>query len=218
MVLDSTSSRPARMIAIPALRGQSLSVTINGRTYNTPVSEGDHCDAFDGATDDVLAFLNLIEQKEGKADVTRTGVRGGSRGGTVALLAGVRDARVKRVVGIVSPTNMLELTAEHENDATYQCQFLSSYKGGISSIAETRKKMLSSSPIFFVQHLPLVELHMGLKDGNVPIKQGYDIETKIDEIGNSARFRLFTYDKGHADIATNNPELAERIESFLSQL
>lgn len=218
LVLDSSGSGQARILAIPALRGQSLSITINGTTYNTPTSEGEHCDAFDGAADDVLAFLNLIQQTESNADVGRTGVRGGSRGGTVALLAGVRDTRIKRVVGVVAPMNMLELTSEHENDATYQCQFLSRYKNGGISLAEARRKMLASSPIYFAQHLPIVQLHMGLNDTNVPIKQGYDMEKRVGELGNAARFRLFTYDRSHQDIAANNAELSERIEEFLSQL
>jgi len=218
LVLANSGSSEPRILAIPALRGQSLQITINGTIYTSPLSEGNHCDAFDRATDDVLAFLNLIQQTETNADVSKTGVRGGSRGGTVALLAGIRDTRVKRVVGVVSPANMLELTSHNENDATYQCQFLSNYKNGATTLEETRHNMIASSPIYFAQRLPLTQLHLGLRDVNVPIKQGYDIEEKIEATGNGSKFQLFTYDKTHTDIATNNPELAKRIELFLSQL
>ena len=173
---------------------------------------------FDKATDDVLAFLNVIQQTEATADVNRTGVRGGSRGGTVALLTGIRDTRVKRVVGIVSPANMLKLTSQNQNDATYQCQFLSAFKNGQATLEETRNKMIASSPIYFVQQLPLAQLHLGLRDVTVPIKQGYDIEERIRSIGNAPKFQLFTYDKTHTDIATNNPQLAQRVELFLSPL
>lgn len=214
LALNNSGSGNSRILAIP----ESLAITINGTVYTTPLSEGNHCDAFDKATDDVLAFLNLIQQTEAKADVNRTGVRGGSRGGTVALLAGIRDSRVKRVVGIVSPTNILELTSQNVNDATYQCQFLSAYKNGQASLEDTRNKMIASSPIYFAQHLPLTQLHLGLKDVNVPIKQGYDIEKRMDELGLPSKFQLFTYDKPHTDIATNNLQLAERIELFLSHL
>ncbi len=218
LALDNSSSGQANILAIPALRGQSLAITINGTLYTSPLSEGKHCDAFDEAADDVLAFLNLIQQTETLADVNRTGVRGGSRGGTVAMLAGIRDPRIKRIVGVVSPTNMLELTSQNENDATYQCQYLSAYKNGQATLEETRRKMIASSPIYFAQHLPLMQLHLGLKDTNVPVKQGYDLEEKIIGLGNAANFQLFTYNKTHSDIATNNPELAERIQQFLSQL
>ena len=218
LALDNSGSGEAQILAIPALREQSLEITIDGTVYTSPLSEGNQCDAFDGATHDVLAFLNLVQQTEMNADVNRTGVRGGSRDGTVALLAGIRDTRLKRVVGVAGPTNILELTAQSENDPTYQCQFLSSFKNRQPSLEETRNKILASSPIYFAQHLPLAQLHMGLKDTNVPVKQGYDLEEKIGALGNAEKFQLFTYDKTHADIATDNPELAERIKVFLSLL
>jgi len=44
------------------------------------------------------------------------------------------------------------------------------------------------------------------------------LKKKIEATGNGSKFQLFTYDKTHTDIATNNPELAKRIELFLSQL
>lgn len=218
MVLDNSSSNNSFILAIPAFRGQSLEININGFKYSSPLSEGEQCDAFDGATDDALAFLNLIQQSESYANANRTSVRGGSRGGTVAMLAGIRDNRIKRVVGVVSPTNMLELTSQNENDPTYKCQFLSSYKNGESTLTATRSKMIASSPIYFAKYLPLTQLHMGLKDWNVPITQGYDLEEKINQLKMEDTFQLFTYDRTHTDIATNNVELSDRIEIFLSQL
>jgi dipeptidyl aminopeptidase/acylaminoacyl peptidase len=63
-------------------------------------SGGEHCDGFDGAADDIIAFLNVIEETEDRADVQRTTVRGGSRGATVALLVAERDKRVKGAIGV----------------------------------------------------------------------------------------------------------------------
>lgn len=218
VVLDNTSSAAAFILAIPAFRGQSLDITLNGSTFTSPLSEGSQCDAFDGATDDAIAFLNIIQQTEEKADVNRTSMRGGSRGGTVALLAGIRDKRVKKVVGIVSPTNFVELTAQNEKDPTYQCQFLVGLRNSQSTLAQTRTKLLASSPLYFAQHLPQTQLHMGLNDKNVPISQAHQLEKQISQLGMSSTFQLYTYDKTHTDIATNNPEMSSRIEQFLGQL
>lgn len=143
---DPAGPSNTHILAIPALRGQALQLIINGEVFVTPFSQGNHCDAFDGGTDDVLAFLNLISQTEKNADVNRTSVRGGSRGGTVALLAGIRDQRIKRVVDVVGPTNMLQLTSNNQKDPTYQCQFLTAYQNGSVSISEARNKMIASSP------------------------------------------------------------------------
>ncbi|WP_028527027.1 alpha/beta hydrolase family protein [Runella limosa] len=218
VVLDKTTATSAFILAIPALRGQSLEITLNGSKFTSPLSEGSQCDAFDGATDDAIAFLNVIQQTEEKADVNRTSMRGGSRGGTVALLAGIRDKRVKKVVGVVSPTNFVELTAQNENDPTYQCQFLSDFRSGQFTLAQARTKLIASSPLYFAQHLPQTQLHMGTNDKIVPISQANELEKKITQLGKTSAFQLYTYDKTHTDIATNNTEMSTRIEQFLSQL
>jgi len=215
---DTAATNSSFILAIPALRGQSLEITFNGTLYSSPLSEGDQCDAFDGATDDAIGFLNVIQQTESNADVNRTSVRGGSRGGTVALLAGIRDTRIKRVVDVAGPTDLLELSSLNENDKTYQCQFLDDLKNDQSTLDETRKKIIASSPLFFAEHLPLTQLHMGLNDEIVPVNQGYQLEQKITQLGMSSTFQLYTYDRSHTDIASNNAELEERIEEFLSQL
>lgn len=216
LMSDSTAGASSYILAIPALRGQSLQLGLNGTTYTSPLSEGNHCDAFDGATDDVLAFLNVIAATEPNADVDRTAVRGGSRGGTVALLAGIRDSRVKRVVAIAGPTNMLELTSGNSDDPTYRCQFLSGFKSGQLSAAQTRTLLIASSPLYFADHLPATQLHMGLRDWQVPVAQGSALQEKMT--GHSGDFQFYIYDRTHEDIARSNPALEERVTAFLKQL
>jgi hypothetical protein len=58
-ISSDTASLPFIYI-VPALRGQSLTMVINDKTYTTPVSEGTRNDAFDGATDDAIACLNAV--------------------------------------------------------------------------------------------------------------------------------------------------------------
>ncbi|WP_299218228.1 prolyl oligopeptidase family serine peptidase [uncultured Aquimarina sp.] len=207
------------IFAIPALRGQSLRITINNEEYTTPTSEGRHCDAFDGATDDALAFLNIIESTETNADFNRVAVNGGSRGGTVALLMGEHDERIKRVVGVVAPTNMLELTSRNENDTTYQCQFLQELVSGNITIEEARYKMIASSPIYFAKNLPLTQLHMAENDQNVPLSQGEQLLDVMTNLGLGESFELFVYEnRTHSNIGMENQELTSRIQQFLSQL
>lgn len=206
------------IFAIPALRGQSLKITVNGNEYSTPVSEGQHCDAFDGATDDAIAFLNVIEKIEPNADINRVSVRGGSRGATVAFLMAERDKRVKLAVGVAGPANLIPLTATHENDPTYQCQFLDELVNGSASITEVRHKMIASSPLFFAEKLPETQFHLAAEDKIVPVSQGNELKTKIDATGHDI-LELYIYPgRNHSNIATNNQELEERIEEFLSQL
>ena len=219
IVFDTTASDHPFIFAVPALRGQWLSVRVNGIEYTSPVSEGNHCDAFDGATDDAIAFLNIIDSTEVKSDINRTGVRGGSRGATVAMLMAERDERVKLAVSVAGPVNMIELTSKSENDETYQCQFLDDLVNGNETIDQARHKMIASSPYFFSEYLPPTQLHLAAKDDIVPVSEGEDLNEKMNESGLGGPLELFIYEgRDHSNIATNNSELEERIQSFFSQL
>jgi dienelactone hydrolase len=216
---DNSGNGEPFIFALPALRGQSISITIDGIEYTSPVSEGMHCDAFDGATDDAIAFLNIIETTEKKADMNRVSVRGGSRGGTVALLLAEREKRVKLAIAVAGPANLLTLTSHNENDLTYQCQFLESLINQTETIAQVRHKMIASSPLFFAARLPKTQLHLAANDEIVPVSQGHEFQTEISTLGMEDQFELFIYEgRGHSDIASDNQELSDRIQEFLSQL
>jgi dienelactone hydrolase len=201
--------------AIPALRGQSLSVTLNGIEYTTPISDGDHCNAFDGATDDAIAFLNVIASTENQVDTERVSVRGGSRGATVALLMGERDQRVKISIAVAGPADLMTLTSASENDATYQCQFLAALVDNSSDIPTVRHTLIASSPIYFADKLPKTQVHLGAEDKIVPVVQGDELKEVVEAVPNHKAFELYVYQgRGHADIASDNVELQDRVESF----
>ncbi len=204
------------IFAIPAFRGQAVHLVLNGTTYSTPISEGDKCNAFDKATDDAIAFLNSIESELPNADMEKVSVRGGSRGGTVALLMGERDKRVKKVIGVAGPTNMLVLTSKNENDPIYKCQFLKDLVNEKVTLEQARHTMIASSPIYFAQNLPSTQLHLAQNDRIVPVSQGKQLESKIEDLNQTESFKLFIYEnRDHTNIATMNSELRNRIQDFL---
>ncbi|NNE97757.1 MAG: hypothetical protein HKN25_01920, partial [Pyrinomonadaceae bacterium] len=92
-------NRSHPIIAVPSFRGNTL--VLEDKTF---VSEGSPADAWDGAADDAIAFLNLITSKVPEADTGRISAFGKSRGGTVALLVGVRDKRIRSVVNWAGPS------------------------------------------------------------------------------------------------------------------
>jgi len=217
LVADNINDDPF-IFAFPALRGQSLSVTINNIGYTSPVSEGEHCDAFDGAADDIIAFLNVIENTEAGADVHRTVVRGGSRGATVALLVAARDKRVKGAIGIAGPVNLLELTSSNENDKTYQCQFLRDLVENGHSPESARLKMIASSPVYFAELLPKTQLHLGENDRIVPVSQGEELKAAMTKLGRADSLDFFIYEgRTHQNMAIDNKLLSDRITEFLKQ-
>lgn len=205
------------IFAVPALRGQPINITLNGVAYASPIAEGNKCDAFDEATDDAIALLNIIESTEVNADMERVSVRGGSRGGTVAMLMGERDERVKRVIGIAGPTNMLQLTSKNENDPTYKCQFLDALVNKGTTVQQARHKMIASSPVYFSKYLPQTQLHLAENDRIVPVSQGEQLERVMKDAGLDDTFELFIYKgRDHSNIGNNNMELINRLNQFLT--
>jgi dienelactone hydrolase len=201
-----------------AFRGQTLRVTVDGQTYERPVSEGAVGDAFDGATDDAQALLNVLLRTVASADASRVAVRGGSRGGTVALLLAERDARVRRVIDVVGPTDLLGLTQRNQQDPTYQLQFLQELKEGRQTLAQARQRLLASSPLYFAQRLPLTQLHLGSQDRIVPPAQGERLREQMQALGRATQLEYHLYEgRDHQSVATH-PDFAGRVEAFLAPL
>lgn len=213
------NSNPPFLYVLPALSGQSLSFTVNGTTYMSPVSEGTRNNAFDGATDDAIATLNAVASLFANADTSRVLTRGGSRGGTVALLMAARDKRVKRAVGVAFPADFITLTAAHQNDPTYKFQFLDALVAGSKTFRETRLNLIASSPLYFVSHLPNTQLHFAEKDVITAPAQGELIINALKEQGLQDRAAFFVYPgRSHDDIANGNTEMEQRINSFFGEL
>lgn len=171
------------VLVLPSFRGERM--IVSGKEYT---SEGDRTDSWDGATDDALALLNVALASAPEADPSRIGVFGRSRGGSVALLAAIRDKRIKAVVEWAGPTEWFELMAGEgwtqrelveeglriharpsETAGQFIERFLLKSVEGSRDLKETRLKMIASSPLYFATMLPGVQIHHGEEDRSVPI-------------------------------------------------
>ena len=178
---------------VPSFRGEVLNFA--GATYQ---SEGDRTDALDGATDDAIALLGVALQTTPEADASRVCAFGHSRGGTVALLMGMRDARVRCVVNWAGPTDWFhlmgtegwteqELYAEGlrtranptETGGQNVERFLLKAIKGEQGLAEVRHRMLASSPLYFARRLPRAQLHYGVEDVSVPVRNGLRLVAEL---------------------------------------
>lgn len=173
-------------ILIPSFRGQAL--IMNNKRF---CSDGFFGDAFDGATDDALNFLNLIKNNVDGIDKSRVSIVGISRGGTVALLMGARDSTISSVVSISGPTNFYSEKAFKRYGKQYKYQFLSNTK----SIDHIRKKMIKSSPVFFIEDYPnsILLIH-GKNDNVVNISHAKAI---IDKLSGKDNFEFILNENGH---------------------
>jgi len=171
---------------LPSFRGEKL--IVNGKEY---VSEGDRTNSWDGATDDALALLNAAAAFTSLIDTERTGAFGRSRGGSVAMLAGVRDKRIKQVVALSGPTDWFtnmnlggfrqeELVASglhiHATPFDIGGQFieriLKKNIEGVDGLKEARKRMIAASALYFIDQFSNVQVHYGIEDRMVPVVNG----------------------------------------------
>ncbi|HEV8592781.1 MAG TPA: prolyl oligopeptidase family serine peptidase, partial [Pyrinomonadaceae bacterium] len=201
------------MYVIPSFRGEVLD--FGGVKYQ---SEGDRTDALDGATDDTIAFLNVALQITPEADSSRICAFGQSRGGTVALLTGIRDRRIDCVVNWAGPTDWFylmgtngwteqELWAEGLRNRANTLEpggqnverFLSKAIKKEADLKAVRHRMIASSPVYFAKRLPLSEHHYGVEDPSVPVRNGYELIKVLRQSGipSSRHVGFFYPGQGH---------------------
>ena len=160
-------------IVIPSFRGQAFQ--IGNEKY---CSDGFFGDAFDGATDDALRLLFLTKKQFPKnINTGRMVSYGVSRGGTVALLAGIRNPELNGVVSTTGPTDF----SSREIYNRYSFQFKYQNLSKIKPMTELRKKMLRSSPIHFIENISQpVFLLYGKNDRVVPLSNAENILKKLE--------------------------------------
>lgn len=209
--LDADAGR--FIYVVPSFRGERL--IFDGQEYK---SEGDPNDSWDGATDDSISFLTAALGATPQADPDRIAAFGKSRGGTLALLMGIRDRRIKLVEDWSGPVDWFRLVGaygwnprEIEGDALrYRVKpeedggqfvgtFLTKAIKGERGLAEVRAHMIASSPIFFAEHLPITQAHHGVEDEMVPARNGRELLTvfKTQRLRGADREVFFYPDAGH---------------------
>lgn len=159
------------ILVIPTFRGRTL--LFQGLSFP---AGGDFCDAYDGAADDTIAFLNVVAEAVPEADLDRVLVRGGSRGGNTALLMGVRDDRVRVIEATAAPVDFYRDEVRVRYGSQYTCQFFSG-----KSPQASRDKMLASSPLHFAIRPTVNEVHLyhGAVDSIVPLWNGDEMHERL---------------------------------------
>lgn len=196
------------MVVIPSFRGQQL--IIGDKKYQ---SEGNVGDAFDGATNDALAFLNAVIKTFSQADENRIAIYGGSRGGTVALLASARDKRIKRTIVAAAPTDMKALYLLYPDQ--FKLLFFNDLLTGKITESEARKKFIASSPIYFGKELPMVQLHHDKNDPFVPVKFASKLVDSMTVNGKNVH--AYFYEEGIHGFWTDE-NYWKRVQEFIQPL
>ncbi|MCB0278624.1 MAG: acetylxylan esterase [Calditrichaeota bacterium] len=222
--------------ALPAFGGEVINY--KGVEYK---SEGDPSKGWDGATDDAIALLNVVLDRFPQVDQQRIISFGASRGGTIALLSGIRDSRISYVIDWAGPSDWFRLMTYYgwtqaeimnwalsnksrpqDEGGQFIERFLMEAVQGKKSMQDVRLQMIAGSPLYFADqlHNKTVMMHYGIEDAMVPIKNGYEMDKAIREsrinIKNYSAF--FHDDAGHdLDAVIALRETRKLINSILKE-
>jgi hypothetical protein len=181
------------VVFLPAVRGEQL--LFAEKTYQC---EGDPDNSWDGASDDAISFISAGLDFCPQADPKRIVAFGKSRGGAVAMLLGERDPRVRAIASWSGPAGWIEnmpqlgwsqfelvreaIGKKAPPFSTAGQALRTFFKPAIDgkmNLRQTRDRLIASSPIYFVSHLPPAQLHYGVNDFNVPTEEGRAIEAAL---------------------------------------
>jgi dipeptidyl aminopeptidase/acylaminoacyl peptidase len=204
-----SSYRGDAVLVVPTFRGRTLRYA--GQGY---AAGGDFCDAYDGATDDAIAMLNVAAATTPAANMNRIVAQGFSRGGNVALMMGMRDRRVRTVLAGAGPVDFYRAEPAARYGSQYTCQFITG-----KTEAASRLHMLASSPLHFRLQptVSRVELFHGTDDTIVPLWNATEMASALQAQG--ANVRLTTYPGStHSTIWTNPAFTRDWTQSQLDAL
>ena len=207
---------------VPSFRGEPLRHDGRNWTSDGPASPWDH------DVDDTLALVNAAFESTPAARPGGFAVVGGSRGAGVALLAGIRDERIERIVSLFGPTDFFDdwvreivheaaagtprdLTAVAHLDSTV----IAPYIRGEMLLPEARLEIIRRSAVLFAEDLPPVQLHHGTDDEIVSVSQAESLVRTMDALGRTPPgFEAFIYaGGGHSTLSL--PGLIPRAAEFL---
>ena len=193
------------------------------------VSEG-KSSHWDYDVDDLLALLNVAIETTPEAKPDSINLFGGSRGAGVALLAGVRDERIARIVAFFGPTFFFDdwvreivreaamrMPRRLTGVAHFDSTVVQPYFRGDLTRAEVRLELVRRSSVLFAADLPRVQLHHGTIDQTVDVSQTRAMIAAMEALGRGAPdFEAYIYEGGGHDLFGLG-EAIPRAVAFLAQ-
>lgn len=212
--------RDSFVYVIPSFRGEPL---VNGDSVW--VSEGPPS-PWDYDVDDALALLNVAIATTPEARADSINVLGGSRGAGVALLAGVRDPRIARIVAFFGPTYFfddwvreivreaaLRMRRDLPGIAHLDSTVIQPHIRGEHTRSDARLELVRRSATLFAGDLPSVQLHHGAIDDVVSVSQAEALIAAMDALGRGAPdFEAHIYEGGGHDFLTLSEAIRRAVD------
>ncbi len=214
---------------IPSYRAEPLRHGGESWLSEGPASPWDH------DVDDTLALVDAVFESTPEARPGGMAVVGGSRGAGVALLTGIRDDRIERIVALFGPTDFFddwvrEIAREAAlgsprdlpSVAHLDSTVITPFVRGEVPLPEARLELVRRSAVLFAEDLPPVQLHHGTDDDVVSVSQAESLMRTMDALGRMPPgFEAFIYPGGgHSYFSLDGliPRSAEFLRDWFASL
>ena len=214
--------RDSFVYVIPSFRSESLEYGDRVWVSTGPSGHWDY------DVDDALALLSVALDLTPQARPEGLSVLGISRGAGVALLAGIRDERIARIVPFFGPTDFFddwvrdllrEVIQGFPRDlpgiAHLDSTVVEPYFKGRTTLADARLEMVRRSSVLFAEDLPSVQLHHGDVDGSVAVSQAHSLIRAMEALGRGPPdFEPYIYEGAGHDLFAMGGAIP-RVQDFL---
>ncbi len=216
--------RDSFVYVVPAFRSEPLR-----HGSEAWVSEGTSS-PWDYDVDDAMALMSVAFELAPEARPGSYSVIGGSRGAGVALLAGVRDERIERLVAFFGPTDFyddwvrdivreaaLRMPRSLPGVAHLDSTVVQPFIRGEVTRPEARLELVRRSSVLYAEDLPAVQLHHGTIDQTVSVTQAESLIAVMEALGRGPPdFEAYIYEDGGHDVLTLRQAVARAVE-FISR-
>jgi hypothetical protein len=198
------------IVAMPSFRGNA----VRGKDYCFQ-SSGYSMDTWLGAAEDALFFLKGVKAVCRRKDDVKVLALGASRGATVGLMLGALSKEVDYIVSISAHTNFLSKAAyqEYPLHDSYPAAFFTP----AAPAAVIRKRLIASSPYFFLERMPPFEIHQGTQDPLTTVLHAKLLQNRMDTAQERATTQKIYFYEGKGHGFFNAPTVCARLKHFLLQ-
>jgi predicted esterase len=157
-------------------------------------SEGYTGDVWSGAAEDAASLLEVVKDLYGKEPERRTVAIGISRGATVALILSALTEKITHAIAISTHADFLneDVLQREKVGADYARVFFTPRE----TPENIRKKILTSSPLYFAEHIRSFEIHQGTTDDLTTVRHAKAIQTRLKELHRDTTGQVHIYE-GH---------------------
>ncbi len=196
------------IVAMPSFRGNA----VRGENFCFR-SSGYSMDAWLGPAEDALFFLESVKSLYRPEGDVKVLAMGASRGATVGLIIGALSQKVDYVIAISTHTNFLDKEAYGQrplHDSYPAVFFTPSAPAG-----DIRKRLIASSPYFFLERMPPFEIHQGTQDPLTTMMHARLIHNRINAVNaKPTAGKVYFYEgEGHGFFDANT--VCNRLETFM---